>query len=123
VYGGAQQVQGTEGFLQVGTFFSTSMGEFDPLCDMCRRYYTGERVAPILTIVIGGNHEASNYMRELFHGGWLAPNIYYLGHAGCVSINGVRIAGASGIFKFHDFQLGKVQESGCLRLYIVSRVL
>ena len=30
------------------------------------RYYTGEKVAPVLTIVIGGNHEASNYMSELF---------------------------------------------------------
>jgi lariat debranching enzyme len=29
------------------------------------RYYTGERSAPLLTIVIGGNHEASNYMSEL----------------------------------------------------------
>ena len=30
------------------------------------RYYTGERSAPVLTIVIGGNHEASNYMSELW---------------------------------------------------------
>ena len=29
------------------------------------RYYRGEKVAPFLTIVIGGNHEASNYMMEL----------------------------------------------------------
>lgn len=29
------------------------------------RYYTGEKKAPILTIVIGGNHEASNYFWEL----------------------------------------------------------
>jgi len=43
------------------------------------RYYKGEKKAPILTIVIGGNHEASNYMQELPYGGWLAPNIYYLG--------------------------------------------
>ncbi|KAL0956930.1 hypothetical protein HGRIS_003034 [Hohenbuehelia grisea] len=70
------------------------------------KYYTGERVAPILTIVIGGNHEASNYFWELYHGGWLAPNIYFLGHAGCVQVNGVRIAGASGIFKHHDFRKG-----------------
>ncbi|KAI6043911.1 hypothetical protein EDC04DRAFT_492203 [Pisolithus marmoratus] len=48
------------------------------------RYYTGEKTAPVLTIVIGGNHEASNYFWELYHGGWLAPNIYFLGHAGCV---------------------------------------
>lgn len=62
--------------------------------------------APVLTIVIGGNHEASNYMFELHHGGWLAPNIYYLGTAGCVQVNGLRIAGASGIFKGHDFRTG-----------------
>ncbi|KDQ15942.1 hypothetical protein BOTBODRAFT_31397 [Botryobasidium botryosum FD-172 SS1] len=70
------------------------------------KYYTGEKVAPILTIVIGGNHEASNYMWELYHGGWLAPNMYYLGGANCVRVNGIRIAGTSGIYKFHDYHLG-----------------
>ncbi|KAI0328071.1 DBR1-domain-containing protein [Cubamyces sp. BRFM 1775] len=70
------------------------------------KYYTGEAKAPVLTLVIGGNHEASNYFWELYHGGWLAPNIYFLGHAGCVQVNGVRIAGASGIFKPGDFHLG-----------------
>ncbi|KAG9313445.1 lariat debranching enzyme [Chiua virens] len=70
------------------------------------KYYTGEKAAPVLTIVIGGNHEASNYFWELYHGGWLAPNIYFLGHAGCIQVDGVRIAGASGIFKNHDFHQG-----------------
>ncbi|KAF8163576.1 lariat debranching enzyme, C-terminal domain-containing protein [Crassisporium funariophilum] len=74
------------------------------------KYYTGEKVAPILTIVIGGNHEASNYMWELYHGGWLAPNIYFLGHAGCVQVNGVRVAGASGIYKSHDFRIGNYEK-------------
>ncbi|TDL18927.1 DBR1-domain-containing protein [Rickenella mellea] len=69
-------------------------------------YYTGERTAPMLTLVIGGNHEASAYLWELYHGGWLAPNIYFLGHAGCVQVNGVRIAGTSGIFKGNDFHQG-----------------
>lgn len=34
---------------------------------------------------IGGNHEASNHLQELPYGGWVAPNIYYLGKvpAGC----------------------------------------
>jgi len=41
-----------------------------------------------------------------YHGGWLAPNIYYLGGSGCVRLNGIRIAGASGIFKGHDYNLG-----------------
>lgn len=98
------------------------------------RYYSGQKIAPILTIVIGGNHEASNYFWELcvrpsddgdfftadgrpqltakmwvmdrYHGGWLAPNIYYLGCAGVVQFNGIRIAGASGIYKYHDYRLG-----------------
>ncbi|RXW19075.1 hypothetical protein EST38_g6773 [Candolleomyces aberdarensis] len=70
------------------------------------KYYTGERVAPILTIVIGGNHEASNYMWELYHGGWLAHNLYFLGHAGSVLVNGLKIAGVSGIFKGPDFRKG-----------------
>ncbi|KAF9493420.1 DBR1-domain-containing protein [Pleurotus eryngii] len=75
------------------------LGEF-------HKYYTGERIAPVLTIVIGGNHEASNYFWELYHGGWIAPNMYFMGHAGCVQVSGIRIAGASGIFKSHDFRKG-----------------
>ncbi|KAI5119537.1 hypothetical protein M0805_002559 [Coniferiporia weirii] len=70
------------------------------------RYYTGEKEAPVLTLVIGGNHEASNYMWELYHGGWLAPNIYFLGFAGCVQVNGVKIAGASGIYSANHYRLG-----------------
>ncbi|KAG8713857.1 hypothetical protein FRC08_012723 [Ceratobasidium sp. 394] len=70
------------------------------------KYYTGEVKAPVLTLVIGGNHEASNYMWELYHGGWLAPNIYYLGGSGCVKFGGLRIAGASGIHKGYNYRLG-----------------
>ncbi|ETW85004.1 hypothetical protein HETIRDRAFT_457218 [Heterobasidion irregulare TC 32-1] len=73
------------------------------------KYYTGEMTAPVLTIIIGGNHEASNYLWELYHGGWLAPNIYFLGHAGCLQVNGIRIAGASGIFKSQDFHQGHLE--------------
>ncbi|OXH29456.1 RNA lariat debranching enzyme [Cryptococcus neoformans] len=74
------------------------------------QYYSGERVAPVLTIVIGGNHEASNYMWELYHGGWLAPSIYYLGAAGSVYVNGVRIVGASGIYKGFDYRKGHFEK-------------
>ena len=70
------------------------------------KYYKGDKVAPVLTLVVGGNHEASNYMLDLFHGGWLAPNIYYLGAAGCVDVGGVRIAGCSGIYKSGDYRRG-----------------
>ncbi|XP_037037477.1 lariat debranching enzyme [Bradysia coprophila] len=81
--------------------------------DMCTfyKYYSGEKVAPILTIFIGGNHEASNYLQELPYGGWVAPNIYYLGYAGCVNVNGIRIAGLSGIYKGFDFFKGHFEFS------------
>ena len=29
------------------------------------RYYTQEKTAPVLTVFVGGNHEASGYLQEL----------------------------------------------------------
>lgn len=43
------------------------------------RYYAEEVRAPIPTVFVGGNHEASGYLQELPYGGWVAPNIWYLG--------------------------------------------
>jgi len=51
------------------------------------------------TIFIGGNHEASNVLQELPYGGWVAPNIFYMGYAGVVRFGHIRIAGVSGIYK------------------------
>lgn len=68
------------------------------------RYYYGEKSAPYLTIFIGGNHEASNYLFELFYGGWVAPKIYYLGAANVIKLGDLKIAGMSGIFNFHDYK-------------------
>ena len=67
-------------------------------------YYSGARTAPYLTIFIGGNHEASNYMWELFYGGWAAPGIYYMGAANVVRLGPLRIAGLSGIWKGYNYK-------------------
>lgn len=68
------------------------------------KYFTGSKVAPILTIFVGGNHEASNYLQELYYGGWVAPNIYYLGKSGAVVYKDMlRIAGLSGIYNKRDY--------------------
>jgi lariat debranching enzyme len=89
-----------------------AMGDF-------HQYYSGEKIAPILTVMIGGNHEASNYLQELYYGGWVAPNIYYMGAAGVVNlcklspdktlVSTLRIAGLSGIYKSHDYKLGRFE--------------
>ncbi|KAI1002909.1 hypothetical protein K3495_g5293 [Podosphaera aphanis] len=67
-------------------------------------YYRGNRKAPYLTLFIGGNHEASSHLWELFYGGWVAPNIYYMGAANVLRLGGVRIMGMSGIWKGYDFK-------------------
>jgi len=46
-----------------------------------------------------------------FHGGWLAPNIFFVGNAGCVQVNGIRIAGMSGIFNRNHYRQGNNRSS------------
>lgn len=70
------------------------------------KYFSGEEVAPVRTIFIGGNHEASNYLWELYYGGWAAPNIYFLGFAGVVKFGNIRIGGLSGIYNARHYRLG-----------------
>ncbi|KAJ7966310.1 Lariat debranching enzyme [Quillaja saponaria] len=70
------------------------------------KYYSGLEVAPYPTIFIGGNHEASNYLWELYYGGWAAPNIYFLGFAGVVKFGNIRIGGLSGIYNARNYKLG-----------------
>ncbi|XP_018800778.1 PREDICTED: lariat debranching enzyme [Bactrocera latifrons] len=123
IYETIQSIENEEGFkvdllLCCGDFQATrnledlqTMAVPQKYLDMCTfyKYYSGELVAPTLTIFIGGNHEASNYLQELPYGGWVAPNIYYLGYAGVVKVNGVRIAGLSGIYKGHDYLRGRFE--------------
>ena len=73
------------------------MGDF-------HEYYSGARTAPYLTIFVAGNHEASSYLWELYYGGWVAPNIYYMGAANVLRLGPLRIAGMSGIWKGFDYR-------------------
>ena len=66
-------------------------------------YYSGKRKAPYLTIFVGVNHEASNHLWELYYGGWVAPNIYYMGATNVIRIGALRIAGLSGIWKGYSY--------------------
>jgi len=66
-------------------------------------YYFGRKRAPIPTLFIGGNHEASNHLWELYYGGWVAPNIYYLGQSSVLWFKGLRIGGISGIYYPADY--------------------
>lgn len=75
------------------------------------KYYSGRVQAPYPTIFIGGNHEASNYLWELYHGGWVCDNIYYLGHAGVINFGGLRIGGISGIAKENHYKKGHYETS------------
>jgi hypothetical protein len=90
-----------------GDFLSSSIPPKYRRLGTFPNYYAGEKKAPILTIFIGGNHEASQPLRELYLGGWVAPNIYYLGAAGVVRYGGLRIGGISGIYKSHDYEMGQ----------------
>jgi lariat debranching enzyme len=69
-------------------------------------YVTGEKVAPVLTVFIGGNHEASNVLQSLYYGGFVAPNIYFLGFAGAVDFGFLRLCGVSGISNDAHFRDG-----------------
>jgi hypothetical protein len=63
-------------------------------------------LSPPTIFPVGGNHEAANYLWELFYGGWAAPNIFFLGYAGVVNFGGLRIGGISGIYKGNHYNLG-----------------
>ena len=71
-----------------------------------KKYYVGKKAAPYLTIFVGGNHEAMNYLHDLYYGGWVAENIYFMGYSNVINVNGLRIAGVSGIHNFSDWKKG-----------------
>jgi lariat debranching enzyme len=70
------------------------------------QYVTGEKQSPVMTVFVGGNHEASNILQSLYLGGFVAPNIYFLGFAGVINFKGLRIAGVSGIYNDRHYHCG-----------------
>ena len=69
-------------------------------------YVTGVKTAPVPTVFVGGNHEASNVLQSLYYGGYVAPNIFFLGFAGVVNFGYLRICGISGIQNDAHYNLG-----------------
>lgn len=68
------------------------------------RYYAGEVAAPVPTVFVGGNHEATNHLQEIPLGGLVAPNMYYIGNAGVINFKGLRIGGISGVYVPHNYE-------------------
>ena len=66
-------------------------------------YWREEKIPRCLTMFVGGNHEAPGHLREMYFGGFAARDIFYLGATGVFNVNGLRIAGLSGIYKSHDY--------------------
>lgn len=89
-------------------------------------YYNGTRHVPVTTVFIGGNHESSSYLSELWLGGYVAPSMYFAGLSNVLQFGGHRIACLSGIYKSNDYNKGHFErlpfDSGTLRsIYHVRR--
>lgn len=63
----------------------------------------GRAQFPWPVYAIGGNHEPYGWLDEIPQGAELAPNCTFLGRAGCVEIDGLRIAFLSGIHSAKAF--------------------
>ena len=61
-------------------------------------YHSGRAKFPWPVYFIGGNHEPYGFLDAIPGGGECAPNCRYLGRAICTEIEGLRIAGLSGIY-------------------------
>lgn len=67
-------------------------------------YYAGHKKAPFLTIFTAGNHEAWGALKPHNKGGFICPNIYYLGRSGILPFKGVTIGGLSGLYQAKYYQ-------------------
>lgn len=61
-------------------------------------FYNGKAKFPWPVYFIGGNHEPYGYLDQFPAGAELIRNCQYLGRSGCLNINGLNVAGLSGIY-------------------------
>jgi len=82
--------------------------------------------APRFTLFIGGNHEAWNVLNSRDYGNIIAYNMEYLGRSGVCNINGIDIAGISGIYspKQYEKPLPETIDRtwGCMRKEAVDKL-
>ncbi|GAV53169.1 hypothetical protein ZYGR_0AI04520 [Zygosaccharomyces rouxii] len=78
--------------------------KYQRMGDFHHYYDDDEFKPPCMTVFIGGNHESMRHLMLLPHGGFVAPNIYYMGYSNVIWYRGARIAGLSGIWKRWDYE-------------------
>jgi hypothetical protein len=61
-------------------------------------YFKGKRTFPWLVYFIGGNHEPYIFLDHISEGGAIINNCFYFGRSGVTTIEGLRVAGLSGIY-------------------------
>ena len=67
------------------------------------KLYTGEKRAPCLFVLIGGNKECVDLLASLPFGGFIAPNVYYTGRATIIDYKGIRISALGGNYSFKSY--------------------
>lgn len=69
---------------------------------------------PWPVLFIGGNHEPYGWLETIREGGDVAENCYFVGRANVVEVEGIRIAGLSGVYKPELFEKSRpsVREFG-----------
>ncbi|EDR00833.1 uncharacterized protein LACBIDRAFT_312833 [Laccaria bicolor S238N-H82] len=65
--------------------------------DELSRYHSGQKEASVLTICWLEPRGVELFLG--YHGGWLTPDIYFLGHVGRVQVKGIGLQGCRGYIK------------------------
>lgn len=71
------------------------------------QFASGNAQFPWPIYFIGGNHEPYGWLETLPAGGQISPNCHFIGRANIMEIGGLKVAGLSGIFQSHLFDLAR----------------